>query len=116
MKDKIQITFAILLVVAGLGAFYGLSEQPTILRVLAMLGCFVAAGVAGWYTQPGREFGEYTKESIEEARKVVWPTRKETMQSTGVIFVFVFVMALFLWGTDTSLSFVLSKFLGHGGA
>jgi len=115
MKDKIQITVAILLVFAGLGAFYfWLAEQPTIARIGGMLGCFVAAGVIGWFTEPGREFAQYTKESIEEAKKVVWPTRKETLQSTGVIFLFVLVMAVFLWAVDWSLTQLLSKFIGHG--
>jgi preprotein translocase subunit SecE len=114
MKDKIQISFAVLLVIAGVVAFYWLGDKPTIARVGAMLGCFVAAGVVGWFTEPGREFVQYARESIEEAKKVVWPSRKETMQSTGVIFLFVFVMAIFLWAVDWGLTFVLTKFIGHG--
>ena len=107
MKDKIQITVAILLVIAGVVLFSVLSDKPTIARLGAMFGCFLAAGVIAWFTEPGREFVQYAKESIEEAKKVVWPTRKETMQSTGVIFVFVFVMALFLWLTDKTLEWVM---------
>jgi preprotein translocase subunit SecE len=114
MKDKIQISISVLLLIAGLAAFYWLSDKPTIARVGAMLGLFVVAGVVGWFTQPGREFAQYAKESVEEAKKVVWPTRKETMQSTGVIFLFVFVMAVFLWVVDWGLTFVLTKFIGHG--
>ena len=100
MKDKIQITVAALLAIAGLAAFYLLSDKPMIARVGAMFGGFIIAGVVGWFTEPGREFVQYTKESIDEAKKVVWPTRKETMQTTGMIFVFVFVMAMFLWAVD----------------
>ncbi len=114
MKDKIQITVAALLAIAGLAAFYLLSDKPMIARVGAMFGGFIIAGVVGWFTEPGREFVQYTKESIDEAKKVVWPTRKETMQSTGMIFVFVFVMAMFLWAVDWGLTFVLTKFIGHG--
>ena len=114
MKDKIQITLAGLLAVAGLAAFYWLSDKPMIARVGAMFAGFILAGVVGWFTEPGREFVQYAKESIEEAKKVVWPTRKETMQSTGMIFVFVCVMAVFLWAVDWSLTFVLTKFIGHG--
>ncbi len=114
MKDKIQITIAVLLVIAGLGAFYWWADQPAIARVGAMLGCFLVGGVIGWFTEPGREFAQYAQESVEEAKKVVWPTQKETMQSTLVIFAFVAVMALFLWATDSSLSLALSKFLGQG--
>ena len=57
---------------------------------------------------------QYAKESIEETKKVVWPTRKETLQSTGVIFAFVFVMAMFLWVVDWGLIMILTKFIGHG--
>ena len=114
MKDKIQITVAILLAIAGLAAFYVLADKPMIARVGAMFGGFILAGVVGWFTEPGREFVQYAKESIEETKKVVWPTRKETLQSTGVIFAFVFVMSMFLWVVDWGLTTVLTKFLGHG--
>ena len=79
-----------------------------------MLGLFVVAGLVGYFSAPGKEFGIYAKESVDEAKKVVWPTRKETLQSTGIIFVFVLVMAIFLWSVDWSLTFMLTKFIGHG--
>ena len=112
MKDKIQIAVAALLVVTGVVLFSKLSDQPTIARLGAMFGCFLIAGVAAWFTEVGREFVQYTKESIEEAKKVVWPTRKETMQSTGVIFVFVVVMAVFLWVVDWTLTLGITKIIG----
>ena len=114
MKDKIQIVVAVLIVIGGLAAFYMLADKPMIARVGAMLGLFVLAGVVGYFSAPGREFGQYTVESVNEAKRVVWPTRKETMQSTGVIFVFVLVMAIFLWVVDWSLTFFLTKFIGQG--
>jgi len=112
MKDKIQIAIAVLLVAAGVVLFSMLSDKPTIARLGAMFGCFVVAGVIAWLTEPGREFVQYAKESIEEAKKVVWPTRKETMQSTGVIFVFVVVMAVFLWVVDWTLTLGITKIIG----
>ena len=114
MKDKIQILLAIALVIGGVTAFYLLGDKPMIARVGAMFGCFIAAGVIGWFTAPGKEFIQFAKESIEETKKVVWPTRKEAMQSTGIIFIFVFIMALFLWAVDWGLTFALTKFIGHG--
>ena len=114
MKDKIQIVVAIALVIAGVAAFYLLGDKPMIARVGAMFGCFIVAGVIGWFTAPGKEFVQFAKEAIEEARKVVWPTRKEAMQSTGIIFIFVFIMALFLWVVDWGLTFALTKFIGSG--
>ena len=114
MKDKIQIVIAVLILIGGLAAFYLLVDKPMIARVGAMLGLFVVAGLVGYYSAPGREFGQYAVESVDEAKKVVWPTRKETMQSTGVIFVFVLIMALFLWVVDWSLTYFLTKFIGQG--
>lgn len=112
MKDKIQIVVAVLILLGGVAAFYVLGDKPMIARIGAMLGLFVLAGIVGWFSAPGREFAVFGKESIDEAKKVVWPTRKETMQSTGIIFVFVFIMALFLWVVDWSLTFAISKFIG----
>ena len=114
MKDKIQIVVAVLILFGGVAAFYVLSDKPMIVRIGAMIGIVILAGVVGWFSVPGREFAQFGKESVEEAKKVVWPTRKEAMQSTGVIFAFVFVMALFLWVVDWSLTFAIQKFIGHG--
>ena len=50
-----------------------------------------------WTTAPGKEFYAFAQESIDETKSVVWPTRKETLQTTGIVFAFVLVMALFLW-------------------
>ncbi|HNL97843.1 MAG TPA: preprotein translocase subunit SecE, partial [Accumulibacter sp.] len=87
--------------------FYLLAQEAAILRVLAVLvGVGLAAGVA-WKTEQGRLFFVFAREAAAEARKVVWPSRKETMQTTGLVFAFVVVMAVFLWLTDKSLEWVL---------
>lgn len=112
MKDKIQIAVAVLLAVAGFALFYKFSDKPMIARVGMLLGCFIAGGVVAWFTQPGKEFALYASESIDEAKLVIWPTKEETMKTTGVIFVFVVIMALFLGLVDWSLTFMLSKFIG----
>ena len=114
MKDKIQIVVAVLILLGGVAAFYLLADKPMIVRIGAMLGIFIVAGVVGWLSAPGREFATFAKEAVEETKKVVWPTRKEAMQSTGIIFVFVFIMAVFLWVVDWSLTFGIAKLIGHG--
>ena len=107
MADKFKFALAVLLLVAGVAGFYLLAEQAMILRVLAvMAGTGLAVAVA-WQTEPGRRFFDFARESSAEARKVVWPSRKETMQTTGLVFAFVVVMALFLWLTDKSLERLL---------
>ncbi|MCX9155934.1 preprotein translocase subunit SecE [Niveibacterium sp. 24ML] len=107
MADKIKFALALLLVAAGVAGFYLLSEQATVVRVLAVLaGVLAGVGVA-WFTEAGRQFVVFASDTIVEVKKVVWPTRKETLQTTGIVFAFVVVMALFLWLTDKSLEWVL---------
>ena len=80
------------------------------------LSIVVAAAIAVmWFTEAGRTFLAFARESWEEAKRVVWPTRKETLQTTGVVFLFVFTMAIFLWMVDSGLLWVTQKVLGTGG-
>ena len=115
MADRIKIAVAALIAVGGLVAFYWLVDrQPLVVRIAALLGAVIAAVVLMWFTETGRTFFAFSRESWEEAKRVVWPTRKETLQTTGVVFVFVFTMALFLWMVDTGLLWITQKLLGSG--
>jgi preprotein translocase subunit SecE len=114
MADNIKLLAAGLLIVAGIAGYYFLSDMPTVVRVLSVLaGLGAAAGVA-WYTEAGRRFFAFSQEAVTEARKVVWPTRKETMQMTGVVILFVVVMALFLWLVDGTLNWLVRLLMGGG--
>ena len=114
MADKIKIVFAALLVVAGLAMFYYFADKAMILRVAAVLGGMVAATLLFLTTEMGRQFKGYAQESVEEVRKVVWPTRKETLQTTAIVFAFVVIMAMFLWLVDGSLLWGMKKLIGRG--
>jgi preprotein translocase subunit SecE len=114
MLDKIKLLIAVLLVVAGVAGFYLLPDLPALVRVLMVLGGLVAAAAVAFFTVPGKAFFVFAGESRDEARKVVWPTRKETMQTTGVVLAFVFVMAVFLWIVDSSLLWIVRLALGQG--
>ncbi|MBX3679986.1 preprotein translocase subunit SecE [Cognatazoarcus halotolerans] len=107
MADKLKIALALLLVVAGVIGFYLLSEQALVLRVLSVLAGLIAGGVVAWFSAPGQQFAGFIRETIVETKKVVWPSRKETLQTTGIVFVFMVCMAVFLWLTDKSLEWVL---------
>lgn len=112
--DKIKLGAAFLLLMAGVAGFYYLGNQATVVRVLAVLaGVAAAAGVA-WGSQPGRQFFAFSKDSVAETRRVVWPTRKETIQTTGVVFLLVIVVALFLWVVDASLMWLVQLLMGQG--
>ncbi len=105
--DKAKLGVAILLVVAGLAGFYYFGEHALVLRVLYVLAGIGAGMAVGWFTAPGQEFYAFARESWTETKKVVWPTRKEAMQTTAAVFGFVFIMAVFLWVADKSLEWAL---------
>lgn len=107
MADKIKIVLALALVAAGIAGFYAFSEQALVVRVLCVFGGLIAGVAVAATSAPGRNFIEFAREAINETRKVVWPTRKETIQTTGMVFAFVVVVAIFLWLTDKSLEWVL---------
>ncbi len=114
MVDKLKIVVALLLVVAGLAGFYYLSESAAIIRVLTVLAGLVLGSVVFWMSEPGKQFYLYAQESVVETKKVVWPTRKETLQATAIVFAFVLVMSLFLWLVDAGLLWAVKKLIGRG--
>ncbi|HQZ45975.1 MAG TPA: preprotein translocase subunit SecE [Usitatibacteraceae bacterium] len=115
MAEKIKILAAALIAVAGLWGFYAVAGQPTIVRLGVLAGAFALAAGVMWFTTAGRQFLVFSRESWDEAKRVVWPTRKESLQTTGIVFAFVFVMAMLLWLIDTGLLWVTQRLLGQGG-
>ncbi len=105
--DKIKVALAISAVIAGVAGFYLLVGQPVLWRVSALIAGLVVGGALALTSYSGRSFLAFARESIRETKKVVWPTRKEALQMTAIVFGFVLVMALFLWGTDKVLEFLL---------
>jgi len=105
--DKAKLGAAGLLVIAGIAAFYLLGKQWMVVRVAALLVLLIAAVVIFFGSESGKQLIAFGQESLREARKVVWPSRPEAMQMTGYVFLFVFVMALFLWLTDKTLEWLI---------
>jgi len=112
--DKLKMALAAALVIAGLAGYYYFSETAQVLRVLMVLGGLIGAGVVAWLTEPGKELFVFGEESWQEASKVSWPTRKETLQTTGVVFAFVVIMAIFLFAVDSSLAWIVKLVTGRG--
>ena len=105
--DIVKLVIAGALVAGGIAGYYLLSEQALILRVLAVIAGTIAGAAVAWFTEPGKTFAGFARESIVEVKKVVWPTRKETVQTTAAVFAFVVVMAVYLWVSDKTLEWVL---------
>ncbi len=113
MADKIKIVVALLLVAAGVAGFYYLQDYLPVFRVLSVLGGLVLAALAFWTSEPGKRFFAFARESVAEAKRVVWPTRKETLQTTGVVIAFAVIMALFLWAVDATLMLAINTLMGR---
>ncbi len=111
IADKAKLALAVVLVGAGLWAYYWLADQALVLRLLAVAAGFIAGALVAWLSEPGRRFITFAVESWAEVKKVVWPTRKETIQTTAAVFAFVVVMAVFLWLTDKTLEWMLYDLL-----
>jgi len=109
--DRIKVVVAILAVLAGVVGFYLLGQQPTVLRVAVVLVGILAGAAIALFSGPGQRFFAFAKDSWSETQRVVWPTRKETIQMTLTVFAFVVVMALFLWLVDKTLEWVLYDLL-----
>ena len=105
--DIAKLVLAAALVVAGIVGYYWLVDSALILRVLSVLAGVAAGAAVAWFSTPGREFAVFAGEAIAEVKKVVWPTRKETIQTTAAVFAFVVVMAIFLWLSDKTLEWIL---------
>jgi preprotein translocase subunit SecE len=105
--DKLKIALAVAAAIAGVVAFYFLSDKPAVVRVAALLAGLAVAVACAWTSTTGRDFILFAKEAVRETKKVVWPARKEAMQITAIVFGFVLIMAIFLWGTDKLLEFLL---------
>ena len=114
MIDKLKIAVAVACVVAGVWAYYFFADAALVLRVLMVLGGLVAAGVVAWLSEPGKEFFAFAQEAWAEAGRVSWPTRKETIQTTAIVFAFVVIMALFLFAVDSTLAWIVKLTTGRG--
>ena len=106
-SDLALVALAVLAALAGVLGFTFLTAQPTLVRVGVLIGGLVLAIVIAWFSQSGKRFLAYARESYEETKRVVWPSRDETVKTTGIVFLFVVIMAIFLFLVDKSLEWIL---------
>jgi len=104
--DKAKLAAAVLLAVGAIVAFYLLTRQGSLVQWAVLLVLLAAAVGAFASSENGRQLWAFGRDSWREVKKVVWPTRKETMQMTAYVFGFVAIMSVFLWLTDKTLEFV----------
>ena len=109
--DTLKLMSALLVLLAGVVGFYYFEDESQLLRVLGMLGvAAVAFGIAATSYQ-GRQGLAFVKDARVEVRKVVWPTRQETLQTTIAVLIMVIIVAIMLWLFDMFLGWGVSKLL-----
>jgi preprotein translocase subunit SecE len=108
IADRLKLGLSVLVIIAGIVAFSMLeSKIPMVGRVAVFLGSLILAAVIAWMSEPGRRTIAFAHDSYNEVRRVIWPTRKETIQMTGIVFAFVTAMGLLLWILDKLISWLL---------
>jgi preprotein translocase subunit SecE len=110
-KDVALGWLSILVLFAGIVAFYWFDEQPLLVRIAMVIAGLAAAAGLMWFSWYGREFWQFVLAARVELRKVVWPERDETIKTTYVVFFFAIVMGVFFWLLDMVLTY-LTRLLG----
>lgn len=105
--NKLKLALVFIFIILGMAGFIILNESAMVVRILSIILGVAFAAVIAKFTTQGQCFYTFCKESIDEAKKVVWPNRKEALQTSGVVFAFVIAMALFLWFIDAALMSVV---------
>jgi preprotein translocase subunit SecE len=113
--DIVKQAFSLLLLIAGIAAFYYFSDISVLYRALGMVAIVVVTLLILRATQIGRDVWVFMLESKQEVRKVVWPSRQETMQTTLMVFAMVVVVGLILWFLDMFLFWAVRMLTGEGG-
>jgi len=112
VTDWLMWVVVTLIVVGGVIGNWYYQDQSLLYRVLALLALAAVAGLLSFQTNQGKALWELIKESRVEIRRVVWPTRQETTQTTVIVVMLVLVFSLILWGLDSLLSWVVSVVVG----
>ena len=114
MPDAVKWALSLVVLVAGVAVFYYYNDESLLFRVIGVIVAVGGAIAIASQTDKGREVWGFIRDARTEVRKVVWPTRKETTQTTGIVIVMVFLVAILLWMLDTLLGWMISKLLGWG--
>ena len=110
--DGLKWLVVVALVAVGVVGNSMFANESLLYRVLALVALAIVAGLIALQTAKGKAFFQLFKEAKNEIRKVVWPTRQETLQTTGIVVVAVLIIGLLLWGLDSLLGWIISGFIG----
>jgi preprotein translocase subunit SecE len=112
-KDTALMTLSVLVLLAGIVGFYWFDEDALPLRLGMVVGGLVVAGGLLWISWYGREFRQFAQAARVELRKVVWPSREDTVRTTVMVIAFAIVMGLFFWILDMILTWMIRWLTGQ---
>ena len=112
--DTAKLVLAALLLIAGIYGFYHFAAYSTLLRVIGLLAISGVAAAVALQTERGRALWQFAGDARNEVRKVVWPTRQETLQTTLIVIVMVLILGVILWLFDMVLMSILRFLTGQG--
>jgi preprotein translocase subunit SecE len=112
--DTAKLAAAALLLIAGIFGFYYFADYSALLRVLGLLVIGGVAAAVALQTQVGRQLWHFVGDARTEVRKVVWPTRQETLQTTFIVVVMVLILGIIMWLFDMVLMSILRLLTGQG--
>ena len=113
--DSLKFLVAIALLVGGIWQFYYFAEESHLYRILGLLAMVLLAMGVMYTTRMGYGLWVFARDARTEVRKVVWPTRQETMQTTLMVVVMVFLVGIMLWLIDMILRWAILLLTGQGG-
>jgi preprotein translocase subunit SecE len=113
--DTAKLALALTILVGSVVGFYYFAELSKLMRVGGIIAAVGIALMISLQTAKGRGLAGFVKEAQIEVRKVVWPTRQETVQTTLVVIVVVIIIAIFLWLLDMGLGAIVSTAMGQKG-
>ena len=112
--DILKLTIALLILASAIAAFYFYADESQLLRVVGLLAATgVSIGIA-LQTEKGRTLWAFIQDAQVEVRKVVWPTRQETFQTTAIVIIAVIVFAIILGILDWGLGAAIKSIIGQG--
>lgn len=106
-SERIKLGLAVLVVAAGIVGYSVLDGQNSLLRAGVFVASLIVAVLIIWFSDTGRRLVAFSRDAYTEVRRVHWPSRKEATQMTGIVFVFVAVMAILLWLIDKGLGWII---------
>ncbi|AHE99258.1 preprotein translocase subunit SecE [Thioalkalivibrio paradoxus] len=110
--DTVKLSAAVALLIAGVMGFYYFAAESMLVRVLGLLGVVAVAVFIAMTTAKGRQLAGFLGNARTEVRKMVWPTRVETTQTTLIVLGVVILVGIFLWLLDSLLGWIIRQFIG----